>query len=127
MDNLNYLCRGKCAWQPFDRKDTKPELRIRKMLHALGYRFRIHRADMPGKPDIVLPRYGTVLFIHGCFWHGHDCTRGRRRPATRAEYWDAKIRRNQQRDRRNVEQLERQGWKVVTVWECTWPLAKPDS
>jgi DNA mismatch endonuclease, patch repair protein len=99
-------------------KDTAPELRVRKALHALGYRFRIHRSDLPGKPDVVLPKYRIILFVHGCFWHGHSCSRGKRKPATRADYWEAKVRRNQERDDRNAKELERQGWRVITLWEC---------
>jgi DNA mismatch endonuclease (patch repair protein) len=99
-------------------KDTAPEVLLRRALHAKGYRFRIHRAELPGKPDIVLPRFRTVLFVHGCFWHGHDCRRGARKPTSRTEYWEAKVRKNRGRDRQHVKELWEQGWNVVVVWEC---------
>jgi len=98
--------------------DTKPEMRVRSLLHALGYRFRLHRKDLPGKPDIVLPKYRTVIFVHGCFWHCHDCRYGNVVPATRSEFWTAKRAGNVARDRRKREQLESAGWRVETVWEC---------
>ncbi len=98
-------------------KDTKPEVRVRSMLHRMGYRFRLHRRDLPGAPDIVLPRHGSVVFVHGCFWHNHDCPRGKR-PSSRKEFWDAKLDANVERDRANREALEEQGWRVLTVWEC---------
>src|SRR4051794_10639527 len=96
-------------------KNTKPELRVRSALHALGYRFRLHRKDLPGNPDIVLPRYRTVLLVHGCFWHCHDCAYGKVKPATRADFWDRKRTGNVERDRRNAAKLVGLGWKVVTV------------
>lgn len=99
-------------------RDTTPELRVRRALHILGYRYRLHRSDLPGKPDIVLPRYRTVIFIHGCFWHMHDCAMGRPKPATNATFWEEKRCRNADRDRQHVRNLRRDGWKVYTVWEC---------
>lgn len=98
-------------------KDTKPERVVRLMLHAMGYRFRIHRKDLPGNPDIVLPKYRTVVFVHGCFWHGHTCPRGKR-PDSQQEFWDDKIDKNMRRDRQAVRKLRAQGWHVLTVWEC---------
>jgi DNA mismatch endonuclease, patch repair protein len=98
--------------------DTKPEMRVRSLLHALGYRFRLHRKDLPGKPDIVLPKYRTVIFVHGCFWHCHDCRYGRVVPATRAEFWSRKRAGNVERDKRQRAALESGGWKVITLWEC---------
>ena len=98
--------------------NTRPEILIRKLLHAAGYRFRLHRADLPGKPDLVLPKYHTVIFIHGCFWHRHDC-KYFKWPKTRAEFWQLKISANQQRDLRNSEQLNQLGWQVIVIWECT--------
>src|SRR5690606_17133831 len=98
-------------------RDTEPERLVRSLLHLLGYRFRIHRADLPGSPDIVLPRRHTVVFVHGCFWHQHSCKAGRI-PRSRIEYWGQKLARNQARDRRNVGKLRRGGWRVITVWEC---------
>lgn len=98
-------------------RDTAPEIRVRKLLHRAGYRFRLHPADLPGKPDVVLPRFRTALFVHGCFWHGHDCPKGSR-PSTNVEFWNAKLDRNRQRDQSVGEALEREGWAVLTVWEC---------
>ncbi len=98
--------------------NTKPEIRVRSLLHALGYRFRLHRKDLPGKPDIVLPKYRIVIFVHGCFWHCHDCRYGSVVPATRAEFWSAKRAGNVERDKRRQEELENAGWRVETIWEC---------
>ena len=99
-------------------RDTKPELVVRRILHRLGYRFRLHVRELPGSPDVVLPRHRTVVFVHGCFWHMHDCPKGRVKPKTRAEYWENKRLGNVRRDRRNVRLLRRAGWRVLTVWEC---------
>ena len=90
-------------------KNTKPEIRVRSILHSLGYRFRLHRTDMPGKPDIVLPKHRTVIFVHGCFWHCHDCRFGRVIPATRADFWATKRAGNVERDQRNVALLNELG------------------
>ena len=98
--------------------NTKPELRVRSALHALGFRFRLHRKDLPGRPDIVLPKYRTVIFVHGCFWHCHRCKYGSVVPATRAEFWAAKRAGNVARDRRNAAALRRLGWRVIVLWEC---------
>ncbi|MBX6763924.1 MAG: DNA mismatch endonuclease Vsr [Rubrobacteraceae bacterium] len=98
-------------------RDTAPERTVRSLLHRLGYRFRLHRKDLPGKPDIVLPRYKTVIFVHGCFWHGHDCPKGRL-PKTNGEFWSNKIARNRQRDLEHEKALKQLGWSVLTVWEC---------
>jgi DNA mismatch endonuclease, patch repair protein len=97
--------------------DTTPELVVRRLLHRLGYRFRLHVKELPGTPDILLPKHRTVVEVRGCFWHGHTCGRCRV-PATRREYWLAKIARNQQRDRRTVAALRRAGWRVLVLWEC---------
>lgn len=99
-------------------KDTKPELLIRKALHARGYRYRLGGSGLPGHPDIVLPRYKTVIFINGCFWHGHDC-KYFKLPATRTEFWAGKIKSNQVRDQRSASRLLELGWTVLTVWECS--------
>ena len=98
-------------------KDTGPERSVRSMLHRLGLRFRVHASALPGTPDIVLRRHDTVIFVHGCFWHGHDCPQGKR-PTTRREFWDAKLGRNRERDASRSADLRRLGWRVVTVREC---------
>uniref|UniRef100_UPI003F495E5D very short patch repair endonuclease n=1 Tax=Ensifer adhaerens TaxID=106592 RepID=UPI003F495E5D len=97
--------------------NTKPELLLRKGLHAMGFRFRLHDRSLPGKPDIVLPRYKAVIFAHGCFWHGHDCHLFKW-PATRPEFWQAKIARNRAVDERTDAALTEAGWRQAVVWEC---------
>ena len=99
-------------------KNTKPEMRVRKTAHRIGYRYRLHRKDLPGKPDMVFPSRRIALFVHGCFWHGHPCKRGDRIPATNVEYWREKIARNQRRDTANRLLLRELGWTPVVVWEC---------
>lgn len=98
-------------------RDTKPELMVRRGLHARGFRYRLHSRGVPGKPDFVLRRYRAAVFVHGCFWHGHDCPLFRL-PGTRREFWRAKIERNRQRDREVDAALEAAGWRRLTVWEC---------
>lgn len=98
--------------------DTTPELVVRRLIHAMGFRYRLHGADLPGKPDIVLPRHGKAIFVHGCFWHRHACRAGQSTPATRLDYWQAKFDRNVVRDRSNLRKLRRLGWSVLVVWEC---------
>lgn len=105
-------------------KNTRPELLVRRLLHSMGYRFRLHRRDLPGTPDIVLPGRRKVIFVHGCFWHGHPGCRFATRPATRQEFWAEKIDRNQRRDRVAVARLRRLGWSVAIVWECS--LRRPE-
>ncbi len=99
-------------------KDTSPELKVRRMLTRMGLRYRLHRADLPGKPDIVMPGRRLVIFVHGCFWHGHDCVRGARAPKANRDYWERKIGRNRERDIEHRAALEALGWRVVTLWEC---------
>ncbi len=99
-------------------KDTKPEMLLRKGLHARGFRFRLHRRDLPGRPDLVFPKYRAVVFVHGCFWHGHDCPLFKR-PATNAEFWERKVERNRANDAAALDALQRRGWRVTVVWECT--------
>ena len=99
-------------------KDTKPENRVRKIAHKLGYRFRLYDDGLHGKPDLVFPRHRKVIFVHGCFWHGHKNCRKAKRPATNSEFWDHKLSRNEERDRRNVAALEEAGWKSLIIWEC---------
>jgi DNA mismatch endonuclease (patch repair protein) len=97
--------------------DTPPERAIRRLLHRLGYRFRLHRKDLPGRPDIVLPRYKKVIFVHGCFWHRHDCKKATT-PKSNTEYWTNKFAENVQRDNKAVAELSRLGWESMVVWEC---------
>ena len=98
-------------------KNTAPEVKLRRLLHKNGFRFRLNRKDLPGKPDIVLPKYKAVIFVHGCFWHGHTCNRGHR-PQTNIEFWNHKIESNIARDKKDIELLEAQGWRVLVVWQC---------
>jgi len=107
-------------------KDTTPELLLRRALHALGYRYRLHVRDLPGSPDLVFPARRAAIFVHGCFWHGHDCARGRRRPKANADYWAAKIDRNQERDAAALAALDEAGWRPLVVWECALKAAKGD-
>lgn len=99
-------------------KDTTPELLVRRLVHSLGFRFRLHRRDLPGNPDLTFPRLQRVIFVNGCFWHGHDCARGARIPKANRSYWTAKINRNRERDVRTRKELRALGWKVLVVWEC---------
>src|SRR5690242_18805908 len=101
-------------------KDMKPELAVRRLVHALGYRYRLHRKDLPGKPDLVFGPKRKVIFVHGCIWHGHEregCLEARR-PKSNTGYWNAKLARNKEGDAERVTELEQQGWKVLTIWEC---------
>ncbi len=98
--------------------DTKPEIVVRKILHAMGFRFRLHRKDLPGSPDIVLPRYRKIVLVHGCFWHGHNCPAGRKIPKSNVEYWLQKLERNRLRDTKNLARLNESGWDVLVLWEC---------
>jgi DNA mismatch endonuclease (patch repair protein) len=99
-------------------KDTTPELQVRSIVHGLGYRFRLHVRDLPGSPDLVLPRLGTAIFVHGCFWHRHRGCRYATTPSSRRAFWEAKFAANVARDRRTAARLRRLGWSVLTVWEC---------
>ena len=99
-------------------ENTKPEIIVRSLVHALGFRFRLHRKDLPGKPDLVLPRHKKVIFVHGCFWHGHaDCSRSKR-PSSNEEFWREKLDKNIERDKATVNALKELGWDVLTVWTC---------
>jgi DNA mismatch endonuclease (patch repair protein) len=104
--------------QAVKSKDTAPELLVRRLLYAHGYRYRLHSDDLPGRPDIVFAGRKKVIFINGCFWHGHDCARGSRVPKTNREYWTAKVARNRTRDVACQKDLESAGWRVLRVWEC---------
>jgi DNA mismatch endonuclease (patch repair protein) len=99
-------------------KNTKPELILRSMLHRKGYRFRLHRKDLPGKPDIVFPSLRKAIFVHGCFWHQHNACREGRLPGSRLDYWKPKLKRNQVRDAAALLELKSRGWDVIVVWEC---------
>lgn len=98
--------------------DTTPEMTVRKALHAVGFRFRLHSKALPGKPDLVLPKYRAAIFINGCFWHCHECSTFRW-PATRPDFWREKLLTNRARDKRVIESLQETGWRVATVWECS--------
>ena len=99
-------------------QDTTPEMKVRRLLHRMGYRYRLHRRDLPGKPDIVFASRRKVIFVHGCFWHGHSCKRGNRLPKTNAEYWKAKILRNVKRHAIQLNELATADWEALTLWEC---------
>jgi DNA mismatch endonuclease (patch repair protein) len=99
-------------------KDTAPEMIVRRLVHGLGYRYRLHAHKLPGKPDLVLPKYRAVIFVHGCFWHGHDDCPRARRPKTNAAFWDRKLQRNFERDTAQRASLIASGWRVLVVWEC---------
>jgi len=99
-------------------RDTKPEMLVRSFVHRMGFRFRVHRRDLPGNPDIVLPRHGKLIFVHGCFWHGHkQCPRSKR-PATNKNFWDKKLDANIKRDKHIQNELRRMGWKLLVLWQC---------
>jgi DNA mismatch endonuclease (patch repair protein) len=99
-------------------QDTMPEMKVRRLIFGLGYRYRLHRADLPGKPDLVFPGRRKVIFVHGCFWHGHGCKAGRKRPKTNESYWTKKLERNRGRDVEHDQALRALGWQPLTVWEC---------
>jgi len=99
-------------------RHTRPELVVRRLLHRLGFRFRLHRADLPGRPDLVLPRYHAVIFVHGCFWHRHRGCSNCTTPKARSDFWSNKFEQNVARDARAARALRRSGWRVITVWEC---------
>ena len=99
-------------------KNTKPEIKVRKILHSMGYRFRLHSKNLPGSPDIVLPKYKTVIFVHGCFWHRHENCKYASTPKTRQEFWNKKFNENILRDKKNLEILSSLGWKIIIIWEC---------
>lgn len=105
-------------------KDTQPEMAVRSLVHRMGFRFALHRRDLPGNPDLVFPARNRVIFVHGCFWHGHSCRAGRNRPSSNTEYWLAKLDRNQSRDAANRRRLRNLGWRVLVIWECE--LKNPD-
>jgi DNA mismatch endonuclease (patch repair protein) len=99
-------------------QNTKPEIKLRKALFSIGYRYRIHEKKLPGKPDIVLPKYRTAIFVHGCFWHGHVDCRAAKPPKSNLQYWTPKLARNAERDTAHQENLKASGWQVIVIWEC---------
>lgn len=105
--------------------NTKPEKKVRSILHKAGFRFRKNVSKLPGSPDIVLPKYKTVIFVHGCFWHKHDCKRGNRIPSNRREYWEKKLNNNAMRDERHQQILRTLGWDVIVIWECELKKQSP--
>lgn len=117
MDILTREERHRCM-AAIRGEDTVPEIRLRKALHALGYRYRLHVGSLPGKPDLVFPGREKLIFVNGCFWHRHSCKSGRSAPSTRKSFWLAKLQNNVQRDRRNVKILRKLGWGILVVWEC---------
>ena len=116
IDRVNQATRSRIM-QKVRTKNTGPEMAVRSLIHKLGYRFRLHRKDLPGTPDIVFPRLRVVVFVHGCFWHAHGCSKGKL-PNSRQEYWVPKLAANCVRDERHVRELEADGWHVEIVWQC---------
>ena len=106
-------------------KDTSPELAVRKAVHGAGFRYRLHKKELPGKPDLVFPRYHAVVFINGCFWHNHNCRFGAL-PATRSQWWKKKLEGNRKRDEIVLSELHRMGWRTMIVWECSFRVSKSD-
>ncbi|MEO1052238.1 MAG: DNA mismatch endonuclease Vsr [Bacteroidota bacterium] len=117
MDKLSAKKRSEIM-SKVPQRDSKQEISVRKFLFSHGFRFRKNDKRFPGSPDIVLPKYKTIVFVHGCFWHGHQGCRAAKLPSTRSDFWRAKIERNIERDNRKVAELENLGWKVITVWQC---------
>lgn len=116
-DILSITARSKLMAKVCSR-NTKPELLVRRMLFALGYRYRLHVSTLPGCPDLVFPARRKVIFVHGCFWHRHNCRRGQSTPSTRPEFWEKKFLANRSRDRRSRRELHRRGWQSLVLWEC---------
>jgi len=117
MDVLTKEQRSYCMSR-IRKTDTTPELIVRRIVHRLGYRFRLYRKNLPGCPDIVLPRHKKIIFVHGCWWHRHSCKLGRRSPKSKKKYWIPKLQGNKERHKKNCHLLKRRGWKVLTIWEC---------
>jgi DNA mismatch endonuclease (patch repair protein) len=117
---MDHVTQEKRSWlmSRVSSKNTKPEIAVRRLLHSLGYRFRIHYKSLRGTPDIVFTKRKKIVFIHGCFWHGHDGCRYAKLPASRTAFWAEKMARNRERDQQVYEALERQGWKLMIVWQC---------
>ncbi len=117
MDKLSPQARSE-NMRRIRSRDMKPELAVRRLVHSLGYRYRLHRSDLPGKPDLVFVSRQKVIFVHGCFWHQHTRCIDGKLPQSRQEYWVPKLHKNKERDRRNLRRLRRSGWKCLVVWEC---------
>ena len=117
---MDHLDKRKRSWNMsrIRSRDTSPEITVRKMLHRLGYRFRLHAHSLPGTPDIVLPKYRTVIFVNGCFWHRHQGCPRCTMPSSRVEYWKKKFERNVEKDKMNLQAVTRLGWNPIIVWEC---------
>lgn len=117
---VDHLAKEKRSWNMsrIKGKDTKPEIIVRSILHSMGFRFRIHRKDLSGHPDIVLPKYKTVIFVNGCFWHHHENCKRANIPKSNEDYWIPKLKRVKERDRENYKTLDSAGWKVLVIWEC---------
>lgn len=126
---MDKLTKERRSWNmsKIKSKDTNPELKVRKILYKLGYRFRLHRKDLPGKPDIVLPKYKTVIFVNGCFWHRHNNCIEASRPKTNSEYWESKITKTVERDLKKHQILRDEGWKVIVFWECELDSSKDEN
>ncbi|MBW2568909.1 MAG: DNA mismatch endonuclease Vsr [Deltaproteobacteria bacterium] len=117
---MDILTKEKRSWNMSRIRsgNTKPELLVRSLLHRMGYRFRLHRKDLPGKPDIVLPKHKAVVFVHGCFWHRHEGCKYAYMPKSRLEFWGTKFKSNVERDRKVKKQLKEKNWRVLVIWEC---------
>lgn len=116
-DNLTSTQRSSCM-RAVRAKDTLPEMRVRQTAHSMGYRYALHRKDLPGKPDLVFVSRRKVIFVHGCFWHAHKCRHGSVSPVSNSDYWDIKRRKNKRRDKEHLRSLRHADWKVLVVWEC---------
>ena len=99
-------------------RNTQPEMTVRRLVHSMGYRYRLHRKDLPGKPDLAFISRHKAIFVHGCFWHGHDCPRGSREPKTNRDYWIPKIAKTRERDKATMGRLQKMDWKTLVIWEC---------
>jgi len=118
--NMDIISKERRSWNMsrIKGKDTRPEIAVRSLIHKMGYRFRLHRKDLPGKPDIVLPKYNTVIFVHGCFWHRHKGCKYAYTPKSRVKFWKDKFAETVNRDKQHLKQLKENGWEVFIVWEC---------
>jgi DNA mismatch endonuclease, patch repair protein len=117
MDRLTHKQRSHCMSQN-KGKDTSIEICVRRLVYSLGYRYRLHRRDLPGCPDMIFPSRKELIFINGCYWHRHSCKKGRSMPATRKNFWTSKFDRTIERDKKNLRKLRKEGWKLLVVWEC---------